>query len=729
MKKTYNLPLISFITPNFNDGKTIARQVDSIMDQDYPSIEQIIVDDGSTDDSKKVLEALKKKYPKLRVIYLGKNKGACEARNIGAEEATGKYLSFLPADAKLYPGVARIWVEELEKHPEYDFLYGGYKFTDENYHEAFSYMADDFDPYFLKITNYIDGSFPLKKSLFDKMGGWDTQIKSLQDWDLWLNAVINHNAKGLFRKEVFFETTLPHAGGLSDDSHRNWLARTTQIKKKYNIPISKICVTGPGAAFHAKNVAKILGADYLPVPSFKPHNYEMIYVIGFFGEVARAFWNTNAMRVVHWIGSDILQLQQASPEQREKVVQWIDNNVDINLCEMEATQKELAEIGIKARMVPFPPQKIYKTIPLPEKKAVAVYLPYMNKQFYYPDFIYNIAKKMPDVDFHSFGDPMMRGLKENVTYHGIIGEKEKDELIKKTSLILRLTPHDGLPLSVIEWITAGRNAITTVMMPHAMNFKIKAYDGKKKPTKARVDKVVKENEVRLINLINSALKNELNANGSEYYHKLCEPSVFSKTIHNFMNVDIKKWWDEMSDLWPSVEQGQESTEDIIKVIKEVKELNPKNVVDLGCGTGRWKGLLPVTDYTGVDISADLIKVAKTNYPKGKFIVTNMKDVNTKFDMAFTFATWLHIKPEEIKKYVKAIKKIAKRAIFIEPVRDASSLVQERTLHPEIIKKQKDSDFIFNIKHTWNHDYLRHFKVTKVIKLSNNREMYIIDLTK
>ena len=124
--KKKELPMLSVITPNFNDGATIEKQVDSIMSQDWDNIEQIIVDDGSTDGSKEILEKLENKYDKLKVLYLDKNQGACVARNLGASHAKGKYLSFLPADAVLYPGVARTWVTFLEENPDYDFLYGRY---------------------------------------------------------------------------------------------------------------------------------------------------------------------------------------------------------------------------------------------------------------------------------------------------------------------------------------------------------------------------------------------------------------------------------------------------------------------------------------------------------------------------------------------------------------------------------------------------------------------------
>ncbi len=719
---------ISFVTPNYNDSKTIERQIKSIADQDLKGVEHIIVDDASTDGSKKLLQGLEKKYKHLRVLYLKKNTGACGARNVGAEVAKGKYLSFLPADAKLYPGMARIWYEKLEEFPEYDFLYGGYRFTDEKYNPIFDYTSDEFDPYFLKVNNYIDGSFPIKKELFDKMGGWDESIKSLQDWEFWLNAVINHKAKGMFVRDIFFETTMPHAGGLSDDSHKNWIARTDTIKKKHGITNKKICVTGDGAQFHAKNVAKLLGADYLPSTMLggKPHKYEMIYTIGFFGNVSQGLWNTNALRVLHWIGSDILSLKEfgktlpSMNEQQKKEVKdrqqmvfnWLDNNIDIHLCEFEETQKELEEMGIKSRVVPFPPERMFEPMDLPKKFSVAVYMPYQNKAFYQPDLIYDVAAKMKSVDFHLFGDVTMFGEKGNIFHHGVVSGDQKNKLIQDTSAILRLTPHDGLPLSVIEWITAGRNAATTVSMEHSTKVKMKKVD---------IVRVLKELKTKSVN-----------KKGSEYYRKICDPKLFKETIEQLGNVDIKKWWELLTPVWPKMESGQETTEDIGNLIKEVKATSAKSVIDLGCGTGRFADILGIDKYMGIDFSKDLIKAARSNHPDKDFMVADIKEYaekfsGEKFDLAFTFASLLHIKPHEFEDYMEAIGKIAKKAIFIEPIRDAVNNGRERFLHPEIIRMQKDNpEFVFNIKHTWVNDYMS-LDIEKVIQMSNNRNLFVVNL--
>jgi len=732
MYKKKEQPLISFITPNYNDGNTIEAMVDSIMEQDYPNIEQIIVDDGSTDNSKEILDKLDNKYDRLQVIYLKKNEGACTARNLGAEHAKGKYLSFLPADAKLYPGVARIWVEGLERHPDHDFLYGGYKFVDEKGHEVMSYLAEDFDPYFLEVTNYIDGSYPLTKELFDKMGGWDPKVKSLQDWDFWINAVKNHGAKGFYSKQVFFETTMPHPGGLSDDSNRNWVERLNFIKNKYGITQKQICVTGQGAAFHAKNVAKYLGADYLPLPSFKPHNYEMIYIVGFFGNVDQSLWNTRALRVVHWIGSDILGVKNAEEKLRTQTLDWIDNNVDVHLCEMEATQKELAEMGIKARIVPFPPKILgQENLSLPKKFSIAIYDPYVNKEFYFSNFIREFADKHKDIDWHFFGDPTLVGHKDNIHNWGILNEEELKELIVKTSCILRLTPHDGLPLSVVEWITAGRNAITTIDIPYAVNFKVEQYVGEKAPTKKQLASVVKKNEVNLLETIKSVKDLGINEDGATHYRDVCNVEKFKDNIYKLLDVDIEDWWKQMSDLWGDVENGQIEADDMFKAVKKIKELKPENIIDIGCGTGRWCDILPDVPYRGVDFMQKLIDQAKEKHPEKDFEVGSIdsfaETVETKYDLAFTFATLLHIPPKEMKQTVEALKKIAKRAVLIEPIKEAPVEGKGRTIHPKIIQKQKDTDFIFNVKYTWVHDYMDYFEVEEVIPMSNNRALYVVKL--
>lgn len=91
-------PLLSIVIPNYNNSKYLDDCVGGILKQTYRSLEVLIVDDCSTDDSRRKIEAYTKTYPWIKGIFLEKNGGVSHARNIGAAEASGEYITFLDAD-------------------------------------------------------------------------------------------------------------------------------------------------------------------------------------------------------------------------------------------------------------------------------------------------------------------------------------------------------------------------------------------------------------------------------------------------------------------------------------------------------------------------------------------------------------------------------------------------------------------------------------------------------
>jgi len=99
-KKNYT---ISLIIPAYNEGKTIARTIKSIFEIDYPYIKEVIVvNDGSTDNTKEIVSKLLKKYSKLKLINNKKNLGnAAKSQNVGLKYATGELIAVLDADS--YP--------------------------------------------------------------------------------------------------------------------------------------------------------------------------------------------------------------------------------------------------------------------------------------------------------------------------------------------------------------------------------------------------------------------------------------------------------------------------------------------------------------------------------------------------------------------------------------------------------------------------------------------------
>lgn len=731
---------ISVITPVYNDGDTLELHIETFLDQDYPERELILIDDGSKDNTRAIMSKYAKKYPKfIKAIYFPKNRGACVARNWGAKEATGDVYSFLPADSFLPPGLLRKWMNLLEKNPEYGFVYGGYSFVDSDIKKPTwmggrmvqPYFSAPFDPIELETGNYIDGSFPIRKEIYwqaaEKMGLkdglWNPAVKSLQDWDFWLSVVKGLGVKGLFFSGSHFETTLPHAGGLSFDSNDNWLARLRQIKSIHKIKERKLCVTSLFAEFHGRSVAKLLDADYLDFPPLKQHDYDAIYLIGFWPNAltenqmlfmnprylpkmnalrAQGKWDgtiefSRAKKFVHFIGSDVMTLSKISLEELNRVKAFL-KTCDGVFCEIDQIQKELKSFGIEADIVPFPPKKWIDVSPLPEEKSVAVYMPKANEQLYLKGQYFGMDGKkngivhmMPDVKFHFFGNPdELRYSAKNVIMHGRVDGPA--DLISKTRAIIRTTVHDGLPISVAEWIGAGRNALTTIKMPHADYFDLIGF-AKQYPGENGVVMMQKA----IVKRIYEVLEKPLNEDGAKYYRKTLDVNKYRKAIAKYMEYDERRYWDRRAESWVLQSDVDEVKEKKLKNILSTIKFD--SVLDVGCGSGRFVNYFKDKKYTGCDIAKHLVDVCKERFPERDFYTSSVEDVkplsNHKFDLVFCYTVLEHVPPENIQKAVDALKSVGKKMLIVEPV-----------------------DFIPQGDYCYSHDYKKLFNVTKTWKLGD-----------
>jgi glycosyltransferase involved in cell wall biosynthesis len=116
-----NCPIVSIITPSYNQAAFIERTLQSVLAQRYPAIEYIVIDGGSTDGS---IEVIRRYGGRLACWISEKDAGQADAINKGFARATGKYLTWLNADDILYPVAVATLVEFLESNPEVDFVYG-----------------------------------------------------------------------------------------------------------------------------------------------------------------------------------------------------------------------------------------------------------------------------------------------------------------------------------------------------------------------------------------------------------------------------------------------------------------------------------------------------------------------------------------------------------------------------------------------------------------------------
>ncbi len=120
-------PTFSVIIAVYNGEKTIARAIESVLSQSYPAQEIIIIDDGSTDNTKTQVQ----QFDRRLTYYYQKNAGVSAARNKGVELADSEWVCFLDADDWYYENRLQYYAELIANHPAVDFVTGNFDYIDE----------------------------------------------------------------------------------------------------------------------------------------------------------------------------------------------------------------------------------------------------------------------------------------------------------------------------------------------------------------------------------------------------------------------------------------------------------------------------------------------------------------------------------------------------------------------------------------------------------------------
>jgi glycosyltransferase involved in cell wall biosynthesis len=116
------LPTISVVVPNYNGGATLARTLESLLDQGYPGLQVVVVDGGSTDDS---VDVIKRFAPRLDHWESEKDRGQSHAINKGFARCTGDVVNWLCSDDYLLPGALATVGRRFAEWPDADVVYGG----------------------------------------------------------------------------------------------------------------------------------------------------------------------------------------------------------------------------------------------------------------------------------------------------------------------------------------------------------------------------------------------------------------------------------------------------------------------------------------------------------------------------------------------------------------------------------------------------------------------------
>lgn len=187
-------PLVSVVIATYNMGQYVSTAIDSVLQQDYPELEVVIVDDGSTDDTPERL-AQYKEDRRVRAFQQD-NAGQTVAKNRGLRETRGELIGFCDADNYWLQGKLPTQVNAFAQRPDLGVVYGELKFIDG---EGNDLPAPSIKRHSGRITaqllldNFVTFNTTLiPRQILEEVGGFDESLRMAIDYDLWLRISVRY---------------------------------------------------------------------------------------------------------------------------------------------------------------------------------------------------------------------------------------------------------------------------------------------------------------------------------------------------------------------------------------------------------------------------------------------------------------------------------------------------------------------------------------------------------
>jgi glycosyltransferase involved in cell wall biosynthesis len=202
-------PLVSVVTVIYNGYPYVQGCLESVFRQDYPNIEYIVIDGGSTDNT---LDVLRRYDDRLALWKSEPDHGVYDAWNKGLREAHGEWICFLGVDDEFLPGAVSAYMALAAKHPKAEYLSSRVKWEHPSGYVRIIGSPWSWNRFRQVMCTAHVGSMH-RRSLFDRLGYYDISYSSAADYELLLRARGRLNAA--FMPAV---TVMMRAGGVSDDT-------------------------------------------------------------------------------------------------------------------------------------------------------------------------------------------------------------------------------------------------------------------------------------------------------------------------------------------------------------------------------------------------------------------------------------------------------------------------------------------------------------------------------
>jgi len=188
------MPRVSFVIPCHNAERFLGEAIQSVLEQDYDDFEVIVVDDGSTDHTRQLVETFDD--PRIRYIYQ-ENRGPGGARNTGAAAAKGGYLAFLDADDIALPHRLTAQLGVLEEDPTLSVVASGYVWIGES-GQRIPWNAHSWQRWpelndlgsWLFDCPLVPSATLLRRASWEAIGGFDEELVGPEDWNFWMRLVL-----------------------------------------------------------------------------------------------------------------------------------------------------------------------------------------------------------------------------------------------------------------------------------------------------------------------------------------------------------------------------------------------------------------------------------------------------------------------------------------------------------------------------------------------------------
>ncbi len=222
---------ISIVTLSFNQGQFLEKAIQSVTQQEDADLDYILVDPGSTDDSRAIIEHYKSSIGSL---VLEQDDGPADGLNNGFAQASGDILGFLNADDVLRPGVLADVVRAFEDHPEADVISGHGHLIDAEDQPIRRMYSDRFS-----LWGYLYGGVVLlqqstffRRRAFDVAGGFNVDNRTCWDGELWLDMALA--GKRFHRVNEFWSGFRVYDGMITGSiaNNRDWRAAYDRDRRR-----------------------------------------------------------------------------------------------------------------------------------------------------------------------------------------------------------------------------------------------------------------------------------------------------------------------------------------------------------------------------------------------------------------------------------------------------------------------------------------------------------------